>query len=343
MAVSRSTLVEPDAVGLNPDLMRRRARKSDDYVADILKAQSRLKTATGRTKATGAEKQRRLAQILADKDNYMVRLGQGMIGPIQLKLRYQGMTRNVLLEDPLTPGVPVMYDVLDEYGQAYILSGNEGEVFVTPFEGKKVPVRLFRIATFPQIKKEDLWYLRVNIVEYAQDMSKQAIMMQEDARLITILEAAIDNYAVDPNHIVSPQHIVNELSGYITPDSMYDLVALIEVHQLEASRLLFNPIDYRDLYKWDINQTGWAFKDRVVAGERIVQFGGFQVQRSIEVPQGTVYMTPAPEFLGVFPVMYSLDVEENHTPEKFHKGWVMDELVSLIVLNPRGLGKLIKS
>ena len=36
------------------------------------------------------EKQRRLAAILSDKENYMKRLGQGMIGPIQLKLRYQG-------------------------------------------------------------------------------------------------------------------------------------------------------------------------------------------------------------------------------------------------------------
>jgi len=324
-------------------LAPRTATVSDDYVANIVEAQAKLEAATGKKTASKQAKQGRLAQVLADKDNYMVRLGQGMIGPIQLKLRYQGMTRNVLLEDPLTPGVPVMYDVLDEYGQAYILSGSEGEVKVTPFEGKKVPVRLFRIATFPQIKKEDLWYLRVNIVEYAQDMSKQAIMQQEDARLITVLEAAINNYAIDPNHTVSPNHVINELSGYVTPDSMYDLVALIEVHQLEASRLLFNPIDYRDLYKWDINQTGWAFKDRVVAGERIVQFGGFQVQRSIEVPQGTVYLTPSPEFLGVMPVMYSLDVEENHTPEKFHKGWVMDELISEIVLNPRGLGKIVKS
>ena len=80
----------------------------------------------------------------------MKRLGQGMIGPIQLKLRYQGMVRNVLLEDPLTPGIPVEYDILDDLGQAYILHGNEGEVRVTPFEGKKAPVRLFRIATFPQ-------------------------------------------------------------------------------------------------------------------------------------------------------------------------------------------------
>ena len=90
-------------------LAPRTAKKSDDYVAGIVEAQERLATATGRKTATREEKQRRLAGILADKDNYMVRLGQGMIGPIQLKLRYQGMTRNVLLEDPLTPGVPVMY------------------------------------------------------------------------------------------------------------------------------------------------------------------------------------------------------------------------------------------
>jgi hypothetical protein len=91
---------------------------------------------------------------VSDRENYMRRLGQGMIGPIQLKLRYQGMLRNVLLEDPLTPGIPVEYDILDELGQAYILHGNEGEVKVTPFEGKNAPVRLFRIATVPQITKE---------------------------------------------------------------------------------------------------------------------------------------------------------------------------------------------
>lgn len=326
----------------NPDLGRRVAKSSDEYVQEILAAQARLKRATGRETATPAEKKRRLSAILADKSNYMKRLGQGMIGPIQLKLRYQGMVRNVLLEDPLTPGIPVEYDVLDELGQAYILHGNEGEVRVTPFEGKKAPVRLFRIATFPQIKKEDLYYLRVNIVEYVQDESKQAVMKQEDARLVTLIEAAIQNYGTNPDNPFPGAQNVNELSGMFTPDSMYDLVALIERRELEAARLLFNPVDYRDLYKWSIDQTGWAFKDEIVAGQKVTKYGEFQIQRSIMVPQGTVYITPAPEFLGVMPVMYSLDVEENNTPEKFHKGWVMDELISMIILNPRGLGKLTK-
>lgn len=339
-----SGALAPASLLQNTDLLPRVAKKSDDYVAEIQRAQAKVKQSKGTTALSSQDKQRRLAAILSDKSNYMKRLGQGMIGPIQLKLRYQGMVRNVLLEDPLTPGIPVEYDVLDDLGQAYVLHGNEGEVKVTPFEGKKVPLRLFRIATFPQIKKEDLWYLRVNIVEYAQDEAKQSIMKQEDSRLITVLDNAITDYGTNADHTVSTgAHVVNELSGYVTPDSFYDLVALIDVHELEAARLLMNPADYRDLYKWDLNQTGISWKDRVVAGEKIVQFGEFQIQRSIMVSSGNTYLTPAPEFLGVFPVMYSLDVEENHTVAKFHKGWVMDELVAMIVLNPRGLGKIVKA
>jgi len=112
---------------------------------------------------------------------------------------------------------------------------------------------------------------------------------------------------------------------------------------LESARLLFNPRDYRDLYRWDINTTGWAFKDRVVAGERIVQFGEFQIGKSIIIPKNKIYLTPEPQFLGVFPVMYSLDVEENNQVENFHKGWVMDELVGMAILNPRGLVKITKA
>ncbi len=71
--------------------------------------------------------------------------------------------------------------------------------------------------------------------------------------------------------------------------------------------------------------------------EKIVQFGEFQIGKSIMIPRGTFYLTPEPQFLGVFPVMYSLDVEENNQVEQFHKGWVMDELVGMAILNARGL------
>jgi hypothetical protein len=52
------------------------------------------------------DKIRVISRILSDEVSGFKRLGVGMIGPIQLKLRYQGITRNVLVEDPVTPGYP---------------------------------------------------------------------------------------------------------------------------------------------------------------------------------------------------------------------------------------------
>lgn len=317
-------------------LRGRVARKSDDYVASIL---ARREQGTLSHEA----KVKKMALILQDDTSGIRRLGVGMVGPIQLKLRYQGITRNVLVEDPVTPGTPVEYDVWDDLGQAYIMSGTEGEVRVTPFEGKRTPVRFFRIASRPAIRKEDLFYLRINAVEQAQDETKQAILKQEDSRLLVILQAAVTDYATRPDHVVTPNHNVTEASGYLTPGSLYSAVSMTDMHELQSARLLMNPFDARDLYRWDINQTGWAFKDRVVAGETITSFGEFQIQRSIMVPKGTVFLTPEPNFLGVFPVLYSLDVAEDHLVEAFWKGWVFDEMVSMAILNPRGVATITKT
>lgn len=315
------------------------AKSSEEYTREIVSAQKRM----GGRKLSSREKVAALANILSDRQNGIHRLGASMIGPIQLKLRYQGLTRNVIDEDPLTPGVPIEYDVLDQLGQGYMLHGTEGEVKITPFEGKKVQVELTRIATFPRIKKEDLYHLKTNIVEYVQEESKQAIMKQEDSRLIALLEASIAGWATrDPLVQAGSPHtnLVTVSGGALTPSALYTAAANVAENELESTRLLFNPRNYYDLYRWDLNSTGWAFKDRQVAGERIVQFGEFQLGKSIMIPQNTVYLTPDPNFLGVFPVMYSLDVEENNQVEQFHKGWVMDELVGFAILNPRGLVKI---
>lgn len=322
------------AGGLKP----RVAKKSDDYVSEILRRRGNNSGGTMTTES----KMKKMALILSDEANGIRRLGVGMIGPIQLKLRYQGIVRNVLVEDPVTPGTPVEYDVFDDLGQAYLMNGVDGEVRVTPFEGKRVPVRFFRIASQPAIRKEDLYYLRINAVEQAQDETKQAIMKQEDARLLTLLGSALTDYASRADHTVSPTHTVTETGSYFSPDTLYSTVSLIDQHELEAARLLVSPADYRDFYRWSINETGWAFKDKVVAGEKITTFGEFQIARSIMVAPKTMWLLPAPEFLGVFPVLYSLDVEENHQVESFWKGWVFDEMVSMAILNPRGIAKMVK-
>jgi hypothetical protein len=321
-------------------LRRNTATKSDTYVQRYLARAD----PQGNIPALSHEaKRQKMSLILSDEVNGIRRLGVGMIGPIQLKLRYQGLIRNVLLEDPCEPGVPVEYEVFDDLGQAYIMSGTDGEVRVTPFEGKRVRVEFFRIASRPAMRKEDLYTMRVNMVELAQDETKQAILKQEDGRLMIILQAAVTDYATRVDNPTPGAQNVTIASGGITPEALYAAVTMTDLREIQSSRILCNPADYRDFYLFPQDKTGWAFKDRVVAGEKITTFGEFQIQRSLMVPQGKVFLLPDPNFLGVFPVLYSLDVEEDHLVESFWKGWVFDEMVSMAILNPRGIATMTKS
>jgi len=316
----------------------RKAVKSEDFAAKL----------AGVPKLSDEQKTAKLQQIWeadtdAEKRGAFRRIGQGMVGPIQIKLKYEGIGRNILVEDPLERGFPMPYEVIDDLGQAYVLNQTDAEVKTTPFEGKWVPPTLFRIASFPYIRKEELYFLRANIVEHAQEMTREAIMKQEDGRLLTLLASAITDYGANADHVITPDHVVEIGAGNpLDLIDFYDAVSRVQLHELQVSRVLLNPIDLRDLYTWDVNVTGWNFKDRVVQGETITQFGEFTFQTSIMVPQGTIFLVPDPNFLGVMPIMYSLDVEENNQIEQFRRGWVFDELIGMLVLNPRGLAAIKK-
>lgn len=308
-------------------------------------------------KLSSEQKAARLQTILKSPDG-MQRLGQGMVGPIQIRLRYEGMARNVLQEDTLERGPLMPYDILDDLGMAYILNSTDAEVKVQVFEGKQAYPQIFRVASFPRIRKEDLVYLRVNAVEYAQDESRQAIQKQEDFRLITLLESAITDFgaagqtptggiatgiSAGPASAPAEKTVLIGANNPLEPVDFYSAVSMIEIEQVEANKVLMHPQDVRDLYTWDINLSGWSFKDKVMAGEKVTSMGEFEIQKSVMVPQGEIFLMADSKYVGVMPVMYSLDVEENHLVEQFYKGWVMDEMIGMLILNARGLARIVKA
>jgi hypothetical protein len=316
----------------------RTATKSTDYV-------ERQKVLP---KLTDGQKTAKLQQVVAadpdpDKRLALRKIGQGMIGAIQIKLKYEGIGRNVLVEDTIPNGFARPYEVLDDLGQAYVLNQTDAEVKTTPFEGKYVPPQFFRIAAFPYIRKEDTYMMTANIVEYAQEMTREAILKQEDGRLLTLLATAITDYGANPDHVITPDHIVEIGAGNAVewPDFL-DAVSRIELHELKASRIIMNPVDLRDVYLWDTNFTGPEFKNDLARGGTVTKFGEFTFQTSVMVPQGTIFLVPDPNFLGYMPIRYSLEVQENLQIEQFRRGWVMDELIGMMVLNPRGLAAIKK-
>lgn len=327
---------DPKALGLVDPYDNRYFREpkiSTDYVPEFEKM----------TKLSTQQKRQLLAATLA-LPNGIQKLGEAFVGPILLKLKYQGLLRDILVETPLAKGEPPEYDVMDDLGSAYILNVNEGEVMVTMFEGKRVYLDLFRIAAFPKIRKEDLYALKMDAVEYSQNESKIAIQKQEDSYLWTLLQTAIVNYAANLNHVVTPggQHTVNH-TGALQPDSLYTAAGITASHELDPTRLIFNNQEYYVILSWTTEQVGWDLKNRMVAGQEVTTFGPYLLKKAITVTEGTKYILPDPEYIGYFPVRYSLDVEEDPMVEKFHKGWVMDEYVGMAVINPRGLVRVVRT
>jgi hypothetical protein len=83
----------------------RYATKSDDLIGKL----------AGMPRLSNEQKTAKLNQIWnADTDvehrAAFRKIGQGMVGPIQIKLKYEGIGRNILVEDPLDRGYPIPYE-----------------------------------------------------------------------------------------------------------------------------------------------------------------------------------------------------------------------------------------
>lgn len=224
---------------------------------------------------------------------------------------YQGFTREILVEHFVERGFPFPYEILDDSGQAYVLTSNN-EAFATPFEGKVAFPNFFRIASFPVIKKEDLFFTSYT-EEDIKDFAKEAILKQEDGRLLTLLASAIEEGNVD---------CLLEVEVF-TKDSFEKLVGRIKNNGIDIKNVLINPED--------VGELSWLDKEK------------YNLIESSTIPVGNIYLTPVKEKLGVMPNAYGLDIEESRKPEQFQLGWVLDETIGMLILNPKGLGRIKKT
>lgn len=321
-----------------PRIPERESHSSMEYVR---KFQDLVKTAGALPETPSKEALAKILQAYRDPKEHLQKIGQAMVAPILVKLKYEGVVRNILVETPLGKGEAPEYDVLDTLGLAYILNQSEGQVMVRRFEGKRVHVDLFHVASFPVVGKDDIYALRADIIKYAKDFTEDDIRKKEDIRLFALLNVALTDYATHPLHTVTTNHVVDN-SGRFANTSFNAAMSITASHELQADRIIINNQEFYDLYYWTIDQGGWKLKDDIVYGVPIVRYGDLQITKSIVVTPGTALVTPAPEYLGYMPVRYSLEAVEYPRPDYLEVGWVLDELIGMLIVNPRGVVKINK-
>ena len=266
-----------------------------------------------------------------------VALGQAMANPIRRNLDYQGVGRRVLVVDPLPQGALPVYD-RDIDVAAVVVSSNgsapESRVF-----SDRVTVPEFEIVSNPTVRISEVKRRRFNVIDRAQQKARQEIQAQEDANIFAALDFAADSTLGGEN---TAQDVAD--AGLLKRD-LSEIKVQVDRWDLVTTKFLMNIVEFNDILNWGAGggqAAGTGGEVDMVTQREILQTGlfahlwGADIIVSKVVPVGTVFGCADPEFVGVMPVRQDIEVLPADEPKQLKLGWVVNEIVGIGIVNPRG-------
>jgi len=258
-----------------------------------------------------------------------VALAQAMANPIRRNLDYQGVGRKALRVDPLPQGALPVYDK-DIDVSAIVVSSN-GAVPESRIKGDRISVPEFEVVSNPTVRIYEVKRRRFNVIDRAQQRARQEIQAQEDTNIF----AALDFASTLENTLTTVA------GGAFTKAALNSTVAQVDRWDLVTSKLFMNIMTFSGFRAFN----GLTDFDPVTQRE-ILQTGLYghiwtaDIIVSKIVPANTVYAVADPEFVGVMPIRQDIEVLPADEPKQLKLGWVVNEIIGIAVVNPRGVSKL---
>lgn len=270
------------------------------------------------------------------------KIGQELLLPIKEIIDYEGFARRILKTYTLAQGQVNRID-RDVDVAAFVVS-SDGRAVETRVSDRYIFPPEFEVTAFPSIRISEVFQKQFDVLDRAQDRAKQAIMRQEDQGLISVLTAAAPNF----NDVVS--------FSSLNLQALESIRFQVERHRLVCSKFLINRRELSDMVIFlsqqvdPVTEREWLMMGYVgrilnadiitTAGTRVGQGGLGRLAVNWEiVPPGKVFAVADPDYLGVFPIRVELMAEPAN---KFVFGepryaWLFYELISQVVINPRGV------
>lgn len=266
-----------------------------------------------------------------------IALGQAMANPIRRNLDYQGVARKALVVDPLPQGALPVYD-RDIDVAAVVVSSNgaapESRVF-----GDRVTIPEFEVVSNPTVRIAEVKRRRFNVIDRAQQKARQEIQAQEDANVFSALTFAGDSAAGGENTAVA---LDPAAVGSLAKDGLVNLKRQIDRWDLVTSKYFLNINEFTDILTWESAGNTNSQVDPVTQRE-LLQTGlyghvfGADIIVSKVVPVNRAFATADPEFVGVMPVRQDIEVLPADEPKQLKLGWVVNEIIGVGIVNPRGV------
>lgn len=265
------------------------------------------------------------------------KVGQVFVGPILIRLKYEGIVRDLLVERPLAQGVAPLFPVKKDIGIAYIVMGNMGEVKIHRVEAVRVYVPMFRVASRPMVSKEDVYGMDFDLIASVKDDAVMQIREEEDKKYFGLLETSINDYETR----TGISHTINNVGNWV-PQSIHTGAKKIADQRLKGARILVSAGEYYDFFDWGTDQLGWKARDVLTDTGTFARYGDMLIKPSIAVPSGKMYIQPEEQYVGFMPVRWSLDSVPVDEPENGNLGFVYDELIGMLIANANGLIRVNK-
>ena len=270
-----------------------------------------------------------------------VALGQAMANPIRRNLDYQGVGRKAVIVDPLPQGALPIYDKDIDVAAAVIASNGsapESRVF-----GDRVTVPELEIVSNPTVRIAEVKRRRFNVIDRAQQKARQEIQAQEDANIFAALDFAGDDTRGGENTV---QPFV--VGGTLNMQDLLNIKKQIDRWDLVTTKYFMNITQFTDILGWAINAGQGGSNNQYggfdpVTVREVLQTGlyghiwGADVIVSKIVPDGSIIGTAEPEFVGVMPIRQDIEVLPADEPKQLKLGWVVNEIIGVGIVNPRGV------
>jgi hypothetical protein len=317
------------------------------YASIIEETQSANQALAGKPSFNDEQRDELIKRALTSEDG-KIALGQAMANPIRRNLDYMGIGRKVFVVDPLPQGALPVYD-RDIDVAATVISSNgsapESRVF-----GDRVTVPEFEIVSNPTVRIAEVKRRRFNVIDRAQQKARQEIQAQEDANIFATLDYASDTTKGGENSYVTSNAngLLPAVTTHLHKAHLAQIKTQIDRWDLVTTKFLMNIVQFNDILMWaafagNTSAAGSLSEIDMVTQREILQTGlyahlwGADIMVSKLVPAGEVFGTADPEFVGVFPVRQDIEVLPADEPKQLKLGWVVNEIIGMAVVNPRGV------
>lgn len=318
------------------------------YASIIEETQSANQSLAGKPSFNDEQRDELIKRALTSEDG-KIALGQAMANPIRRNLDYMGIGRKVFVVDPLPQGALPVYE-RDIDVAATVISSNgsapESRVF-----GDRVTIPEFEIVSNPTVRIAEVKRRRFNVIDRAQQKARQEIQAQEDANVFATLDYASDTSKGGENVYVSntANGILPAAFTQLHKAHLAQIKTQIDRWDLVTTKFLMNITQFNDILMWGAFGSGGATYSSslseidMVTQREILQTGlyahlwGADVMVSKLVPAGEIFGCADPDFVGVFPVRQDIEVLPADEPKQLKLGWVVNEIIGMAVVNPRGV------